>query len=396
MTGQPPHRLTGRKHVAVWLVPVIDIAALILAAIFLPRDPDPVIFITLGVMIGSFGFVGALLASRLPWNVIGWILWVTATLVAVALAGSDYAGYSADHFGGALPGTVFIAWLASWLFVPAIGLTMVFVPLLFPDGHLPSRRWLPVAVFGAAAIAAGAVVAFRPGPLTNVHAIPNPIGIDGIGPVIDAVGFPPGSLMGIAILVSLASAVIRFRQGGPVERRQLKWFGSVLVVAVLIFALAPDSLNLVSFASIGLLPLGIGIAVLRYRLYEIDRIISRTLAYTALTAALALVYVAAFVVLQAILAPFTQSGGPLAVAASTLAVFALFQPLRRRLQAAMDRRFNRSRYDAQRTVEAFAGRLRDEVDLERLGSAVQSVIGQTLAPASVGIWLRRFDRAVDR
>jgi hypothetical protein len=144
------------------------------------------------------------------------------------------------------------------------------------------------------------------------------------------------------------------------------------------------------------LPLSIGIAVLRYRLYEIDRIISRTLAYAALTGTLAVVYVAAFIALQAILAPFTQSGGPLAVAASTLAVFALFQPLRRRLQAAMDRRFNRSRYDAQRTVEAFASQLRDEVDLDRVGGAVQTVVGQALAPASVGIWLRPSGRAAER
>jgi hypothetical protein len=392
MSGRPStaskDRLVGWRHRVVWLVPAADVAVLILGVIFLPRDPDPAIFVTLGAMIASFGFVGALVASRQSSNPIGWILWTTATLVAIALAGSDYAGYSAEHLGGALPGTVFIAWLASWLFVPAIGLTMVFVPLLFPNGHLPSRRWLPVAIFGTAAIAGGALVAFRSGPLQNVQAIQNPLGISGLRPLIDAVGFPPGSLMGLAILVALASAVVRFRSGGPVERRQLKWFGSVLFVAVLIFALAPDSLNLVSFASIGLLPLAIGIAVLRYRLYEIDRIISRTLAYTALTAALVVVYLAAFAAVQNGLAPFTASGGPLAVAASTLAVFALFQPLRRRFQSAMDRRFNRSRYDAQRTVEAFAGQLRDEVDIVRLGGEIEAVIGETLAPASVGVWLR--------
>jgi hypothetical protein len=360
--------------------------------IFLPRHPDPVIFLTLSAMIASFGFVGALVASRQPSNPIGWILWTTATLVAIALAGADYSGYSAEHLGGALPGTVFIAWLASWLFIPAIGLTMVFVPLLFPNGHLLSRRWLPIALFGAAAIAGGALVAFRPGALSNVHAIQNPFGISILQPLIDAVGFPPGAALGPAILMALASAVVRYRQGGPVERRQLKWFGSVLLVAVLLFALAPEDLNLVSFASIGLLPIGIGIAILRYRLYEIDRIISRTIGWAVLTAILAAVYIAGFLGIQTILAGFTANGGPVAVAASTLAVFALFSPVRRRIQSAVDRRFYRSRYDAAREIDGFAARVRDEVEVDRLTVALATTLERTMEPASASIWLRSRNR----
>ena len=147
---------------------------------------------------------------------------------------------------------------------------------------------------------------------------------------------------------------------------------------------------------LSLLPIAIGIAVLRYRLYEIDRIISRTLTYGVLTVVLGAIYFAGFALLQAALAPLTSGGGPIAVAASTLAAFALFQPLRRRLQAAMDRRFNRSRYDAQRTVEGFGAHLRDEVDLERLGGELRTVVGRSLAPTSIGVWLRPSERTAGR
>ena len=336
-------------------------------------------------MIASFGLVGALVTTRQAGNPIGWILWLVATLVAIAFGGSDYAGYSAEHLGGALPGTVLIAWLSSWLFIVPIGLALIFVPLLFPNGHLPSSAWRPVAWFGAVAIVGAALVAFRPGPLSNVEAIQNPFGVSGLVPIIDAIGFPPGALLGPAILMALASTVVRFRHGGPIERRQLKWFSAVVLLTFIVFAFAPDQ---VSFFGFALLPIGIGIAVLRYRLYEIDRIISRTVSYAVVTAVLGAVFVGAVLVLQAVLAPFTGSN-TLAVAGSTLMVAALFQPVRRRIQAATDRRFNRSRYDAQQTAEAFAGRIRDEVDLGRLNSEVARTVGQTVQPTRVAVWLRK-------
>jgi hypothetical protein len=346
-----------------------------------------VLFATLALWIASFGLVGALIAIRQPLNPIGWILWFSATFTAIGIGGSDYAGFSVEHLGSALPATVLVAWLSSWLFVLPIGLTLIFIPLLFPDGHLPGRRWLPVAWFGVVAIIGACLIAFRPGPLSNVHDIENPFGVGLLEPAIDRVGFPPGSAMILAILMALASTVARFRSGGPVERRQLKWFGFVLIIAVAIFALVPDDLNLLSFGSIALLPIGIGIAILRYRLYEIDRIISRTVSYAIVTAILGGVFVGAVLVLQELLSPVTGSNTG-AIAGSTLVVATLFQPLRRRIQAGTDRRFNRSRYDAQQTAAAFAGRVRDEVDLAQLNAEVVRLVEQTVQPARVAVWLR--------
>jgi hypothetical protein len=189
--------------------------------------------------------------------------------------------------------------------------------------------------------------------------------------------------------------VVRFRRSRGVERQQLKWLASVAAVAAPALVVAIRSSGSVSdvawfvvLLSLGLLPIAIGIAILRYRLYDIDRIISRTLAYAVLTAVLAAVYLVGFLGLQSALTPFTENGGPVAVAASTLAVFALFQPVRRRIQTIVDRRFYRSRYDAAREIESFAARVRDEVEVDRLAVALSITLERTMQPASASIWLR--------
>jgi hypothetical protein len=375
--------LSGPLALMVWLVAAAGVAAMVALAVLLPRDLQPALFASLVVWIGSFGFVGGLIAIRVPGNPVGWLLWLSGACASVAFAGSDYAGYSIEHAEGTFPGTLAIAWLASWMWIPAIALTLICVPLLFPDGRLPSRRWRAVAVLGALGTAGASLVAFAP-VLPNVDKVPNPLAIPQLAALIAIVGFPPGPLMAAAILISLTAPIVRYRRAGEIERRQLKWFGFVLVIVVLVFALAPDEL---SFVSLALLPVAIGIAILRYRLYDIDRIISRTVSYAALTAILAAVFVGGVVSIQVAIEQ-ELPGNSLAVVASTLAVAILFQPLRRRIQAATDRRFNRPRYDAQRTVDTLAGRLRVQADLRELTREVLSATTDSVQPSSAWLWLR--------
>ena len=377
-------RLAGGPAFVVWALPVVGVVGMSTLAVLAPRDLDPTVFVSLVIWIASFGLVGALVATRLPRNGVGWLLWVSALSSTIAFCGSDYAGYSIEHLQGSLPATVPVAWVSSWAFIPAIGLTLIFVPLLFPDGRLPSRRWLPIAVYGAASICAGALGAFGP-TLSNVDDIPNPLSIPGLQPLIDAVGFPPGVPMLAAILVALLAPIVRFRRGDEVERKQLKWIGFVLVIVFLIFAFGPD---LGSFIGLALLPIGIGVAILRYRLYAIDRIISRTVAWAILTAILASLFLGSILVLQALLSSEAGTSTPVVVV-STLLVAIVFQPLRARIQTATDRRFNRSRYDATRIVAGLAGRLRGEVDLQDVTGDVVRTVVTTMEPASAGIWLHQ-------
>ncbi|HEY8868867.1 MAG TPA: hypothetical protein VIM30_05710 [Candidatus Limnocylindrales bacterium] len=355
----------------------------------------------------AYAGVGTFLAVRRPRNVIGWILvglgWFF--VLVVAPTGVPFELLQTGSAGAWEEAQV---WLGAW--IGSAGFALFFLlTVVFPSGLLPTGQWGRLVRLALAFDAVLIVLAaFEPtvgGPGSTD--IPNPLALFPEAPIwaVSHGGqliFPTIAVM----LVGLISMLIRYRRSRGLERQQLRWVVSALafvavgilfgLVTLTIVGPTTDEAWIPALVAYPTVPLAIGIAVMRYRLYEIDRIVSRTLSYSSLTAALAVVYVAAFVALQAVLAPFTSSGGPLAVAASTLAVFAIFQPLRRRLQSTMDRRFNRSRYDAQRTVAAFAGQLRDEVDIERLGGEIQTVIGRTLAPASVSVWLRPSGRAADR
>ncbi len=381
---QPTARLTGWRARAVWLVPVADILILILLAILIPRDPDATQFLVFIVQIAAFGFVGAIVIANQPANAVGWILWFFATLITVGLAGSDYGGVSVERLGGTLPGTVAIAWLSSWIWVPAIGLAVIFIPLLFPNGRLPSRRWRPILWYSIAAIAAASLSALRPGPLSNVSDIQNPVGIAAAAPLIDALAFPPAPEMLVMVPMAIASLIVRYRHGGATERQQLKWFASVAVVTAIGFGQPSDQL---SFASLALLPVGVGIAILRYRLYDIDRVISRTISYGLITALLVIVFLVVNLALQSLLS-FVTTGNSLAVAGSTLLAAALFTPVRRRVQQIVDRRFDRARYDGERTASAFSIRMRDATDLPKVTDDLDVTVRRAIAPRSLGIWLR--------
>jgi len=352
------------------------------------------------LVVGTIAYlvVAALIVERRPGNAIG------PTLLVLGLYLACYVG--ADWYirqPGPQPGASILAWLVSASDGPGFALVGVII-LAFPDGDLPSRRWRPalwLAGVEAVLIAIGAT--FQVGPLTYYPQINAPFGIPGF----PGLAFLYAGYAGVATLLLLAAAslVIRWRKAGIVGRAQLKWVAMAAALLAITqlglevtaaprgdVAPGPSNLNeLAVFASIvafSLFPVAIGIAVLRYRLYEIDRIISRSLAYAVLTALLVAVYLVGFAILQAALVPFTHGGGAIAVAASTLAVFALLQPLRRRVQRTMDRRFNRSRYDAERIVAAFATHLRDTVEVDPLRTELSAAIGRTVQPTTLAVWLR--------
>jgi hypothetical protein len=290
---------------------------------------------------------------------------------------------------GSLPGAGWVAWAEAVVWHPAFGL-LAFLLLLFPHGRLPSPRWRPfawatVAVYLALSLSA----ALSPAAIELYYPDATPPLRLAVSPVADAVfdTLLVGQLLLLA--VALTSLVLRLRRARGEERQQVKWFVYTVVSVVLVFA----STTLVLgegylFPIFGLIPVSVAVAVLKYRLYEIDRLINRTLVYGLLTALLAGVYAALVFLLGYVLDPVTGESS-LAVAAATLAVAALFQPARRRVQRVVDRRFDRARYDAARTVEAFSGRLRDQVDLDTLAAELLGVVDQTVQPATASLWLRR-------
>jgi hypothetical protein len=269
--------------------------------------------------------------------------------------------------------------------------------LLFPDGKLASGRWRPFAWFAAAAVVAGTLAAaFSPGPIRGIEPIDNPLGIEGapnLVVVLEALIFGLG-------LGAAASMFARLRRASGVERQQLKWFAyavAVLVGGTILTNVVSNAMGVGWLREVGYLPtivglvgwpVAVGIAISRYRLYDIDILINRTLVYGSLTAALALVYFADIVLFQALLRALTGQESQLAVVVSTLAIAALFNPLRRRIQGFIDRSFYRRKYDTRKTLEAFSAKLRDETDLDALSNDLVGVVRETMQPAHVSLWLR--------
>jgi hypothetical protein len=282
-----------------------------------------------------------------------------------------------------------------WAWYPAQGLMSTFLLLLFPTGHLPSRRWRPVAwAAGATITGVSLVAAVAPEPLDE-GLPPNPLGIQQMAAVYEIAGPIAFFILGVLGLASVASLVVGFRRARGEERQQLKWFtyGAGVLTLLLAVSAASQALtarvpDLVIAAALAAPPLAIGVAVLRYRLYDIDRIINRTLVYGLLTATLGLAYALVVLVLGQLFGKVGGTPPSWAVAGATLTVAALFQPARRRIQQAVDRRFNRRRYDAARIVEAFSTRMRDELDLDALSAELLSVVDRTMQPTVVSLWLR--------
>ena len=357
---------------------------------------EPGFYLALVLAFTAFMAVGAVIVAHRPGNALGWIFAAIGLLSAVGVLAMEYAEYAYLTNPGSLPGAAVAAWF-SWWWLPILGLIFMFTPLLFPTGRLPSPRWRPVAVVGGLAIAAVTLLgAVRPTlKLQNEEVyLPNPVGLAGApDPENGTLGAVLLGVLAACMAASVVSVVLRFRRSEGVERQQLKWFTSaaalMLVVQLATMTVLPDGVagDLLFGLSIALVPIAAGVAILRYRLYDIDRLINRTLVYAALTAVLGAVY-AGLVLALGLLGGVGGELPSWAVAVATLAVAALFQPARRRVQAAVDRRFNRRRYDAARTVEAFSARLRDQVDLDTLAAELLAGVEQTVEPTTVSLWLR--------
>jgi hypothetical protein len=346
----------------------------------------------------AFATVGVVILARRPGNRIGWLCWAIGFAITLSAWGSRQvwavlADQDRSSAWALLPQLGSTAWLGTLL-----GL-LPFLVLLFPTGRLLSPRWRPVA--WALGLVVGLYLTARlltPGPIDpHLAGNPqNPLGVESAEGLLQLVQTLTGVAAPILILAVLASVVVRFRRARGEERQQLKWFTFVVAAELVLIPglggvaeqVAPLLGGLVIFpVSISLIPIAIGIAVLRYRLYDIDRVINRTLVYGLLTVLLGAVYLAGVFGLGQLLNPVTGESA-LAVAASTLAVAALFQPARRRVQAVVDRRFNRRRYDAAKTIEAFSARLRDQLDLDTLSAELLAVVDQTTEPTRASLWLR--------
>jgi uncharacterized membrane protein YkvI len=351
---------------------------------------------TLLLAFAAFMAMGAVIVAHRPGNAIGWIFSAIGLLTATGMLAGEYAARANLGRPDALPGGVLVAWYTSWWWYPTFALVLVFTPLLFPTGRLLSARWRPVAAAAAAAtVGVTALTALKPTLQDEDYVVRNPIGLAGVqNPEQSAVGAVLFGLLLACMVAAALSLVLRFRRSQGVERQQLKWFtyaGALMILSLLATDfLFPASSNVEVFAGLvaALVPVAAGVAILRYRLYDIDRLINRTLVYGLLTALLAGVYAGTVVVLGQAFGGVGKDRPSWVVAGATLTVAALFQPARRRIQQAVDRRFNRRRYDMAKTVAAFSARLRNEVDLDTLSAELLAVVDQTVQPVRASLWLR--------
>ncbi len=349
--------------------------------------------LVLGLVLLLFGWFGALIVSRQPSQPIGWILCAFGAVSGPAGFANEYAIYGLITHPGAVPGAAALAWFTTWVVAVFLGLLAALL-LLFPTGRPPSpgwRWWLWIAGIGNLLYVFSSLGAWpqRGAQLLLLNS-PNPNGVPG---VLFSVGATVGP---VAVLAAAVSVLVRFRRARGIERQQIKWLLYAVLTIILGYPLlgvvmrtlgytseeAGDAWTSVLYAAV---PLAVGFAILRYRLYDIDRLLNRTVVYALLTAILAMGYVASVLVLGQL---FGQDQSSLAVAGATLAMAAMFQPLRRRVQTVVDRRFNRRRYDAARTIQAFSERLRQQVDLDTLTAELLAVVDQTMQPTQASLWLR--------
>jgi hypothetical protein len=401
-------RQLGRLAWGCWWLFVAAMLGGVLATLLDPTPLTPTAVAEDGaflLVLLPFPLAGVLILRRQPRNTVGWLLTGIGLLWGIGGLADGYAQYGLEVDPGSLPGPLVAAVVANGIWAPALGLTGTFLFLLFPDGHLPSPRWRPVALLSGTLVVLLTVF---------LHLLParlvadpgqgqmNPLGVVALGPFLGvALDVLIVALAG-CVLASALALVTRFHRARGIERQQLKWLataaavvGGAFVLGIAVSLGVPDDkpdpgwmavLDQLSFLLFALIPIAIGVAVLRYRLYDIDVVINRALVYGSLTALLAGVYLGSVLLLQLLLQPLTEQSD-LAVAVSTLAVAAAFRPARRRIQDAVDRRFYRRRYDAAQTLAAFTGRLRHHVDLDAVGAELTQAVRETVEPSHVSVWL---------
>jgi hypothetical protein len=423
------HRTASWLAWSLWAVCAVLIALALLLDFVTPNvstpsglRPDPSLAILTGILLLASSTVDALIVPRLPANPIGWIFCGVGLLFAARLFTVAYADYA---LGGniALPGGEYVAWFSSWVW-PAIPTLAVFLMLLFPDGRLPSRRWRIVTwalLLGAALIVLAD--ALMPGRLPTHTYVRSPFEVVGVvgGSLTTYQLFGAFRVFGLtlqfmSILAALFSLIVRLHRARGDERQQIKWFlyaavpltvfGSVIALHQMVYNFTTtflfhtvlmlsswevfNAIDYVTVFALLFVPVCTYIAILKYRLYDIDIVINRALVYGSLTVLLAAVYFGGVTATQAIFRALTgqQEQPQLAIVVSTLVIAALFNPLRRRIQAFIDRRFYRRKYDARKTLEAFSAKLRDETDLDALSDDLVGVVRDTMRPAHVSLWLR--------
>jgi hypothetical protein len=381
------HRATWLAWSVCGLMVVLVVCAVALA--LLNRSEVRAVVFPLGVTLSAV--VGGLVASRRPENPVGWFFLGIGGCFAITLVAAEYATYR-------LAGAQAMAWLQSWLWVPGAMLLLCFLPLYFPNGRLVSRRWrwvVRLALFSC--VTGAALFALTPGEIPDMG-VDNPLGIEALRPVSDLLEPVHLALYFFLWFASAASLVVRFRRSGSLERQQIKWLAfAASAVPVWFLTNAPIEAAVPNLFQVvdalifsALIPVAAGVAILRYRLYDIDVVINRTLVYGSLTATLVALYLGCVTSTQALLRTLTgQEEQPqVAIVVSTLIIAAVFTPLRRRIQAFIDRRFYRRKYDARQTLESFSVKLREETDLEALSEDLVGVVRETMQPAHVSLWLR--------
>jgi hypothetical protein len=397
-------RKTARLAWCLWAASlVLTVLGLLFLVTSRSRTGAPVYDYWLVNTVIAIGFstVGAVITPRLPrQNPVGWLFCTIGLVGGVRLFVAEYAIVTLLAEPGSLPSTLpggeALAWISSWVWVLHVGL-FVFLALLFPDGRPPSSRWRPLVWGIGVVIVAGTVsVTLWPETARGFDLINHPLGTEVATDVIN----PVETIVYVLGLIAAASLLVRLRGSKGIERQQVKWFTyavAVLATSATLAYVVSESTGVVwldrissvlVIVSVVGLPGAVGIAILRYHLYNIDLIINRTLVYGPLTAVLAGLYLGSILVLQLLFRALTGEESQLVVVASTLVIAALFNPLRRRIQGLIDRSFYRRKYDAVKTLEAFSAKLRDETDLDALSDDLVGVVRETMQPVHVSLWLR--------